>query len=140
MNNIKSFEDFLLENTKNNDGCECDDCECIGVVEHIITISDFINEAFQGVERTESGKIKYRGELFPGFNKPKRAPKGDKHKYRVLAKDGNKIGIVSFGARGYDDYLQHKDPKRRKNFRARMNCDKKYSKLTAKYWVCNYNW
>jgi hypothetical protein len=85
-------------------------------------------------------KIEYRGEFFPGYNKPKRAPAGDKHKYRVLAKDGDKIAIVSFGARGYDDFLQHKDNKRRKNFRARMQCDKKYSKLTAKYWVCNYNW
>jgi len=101
--------------------------------------TSILNEKKQ-YERTSSGKIKYRDELFDGFNKPKRAPKGDKHKYRVLAKDGDKIGIVSFGARGYDDYLQHKDPKRRKSFRARMQCDKTYSKLTAKYWVCNYNW
>lgn len=138
MNNIKKFEDFLLE--KSNE-CSCNDnCDDCGIVEHIMDLTENINESIKGVERTESGKIKYRGELFPGFNKPKRAPKGDKHKYRVLAKDGNKIGIVSFGARGYDDFLQHKDTKRRKNFRARMNCDKKHSKLTAKYWVCHYNW
>jgi len=118
MKNIKNFEDFLLENSSSNDD---------------------LNESL-GYERTESGKIKYRDELFDGFNKPKRAPKGDKHKYRVLAKDGDEIGIVSFGARGYEDFLQHKDTKRRKSFRARMQCDKKHSKLTAKYWVCHYNW
>lgn len=112
MKYIKLFEEFNNEND-----------------------SDDLNE-----KNKSSYKIEYRGEFFPGYNKPKRAPKGDKHKYRVLAKDGDKIAIVSFGARGYEDFLQHKDNKRRKNFRARMQCDKKYSKLTAKYWVCNYNW
>lgn len=92
------------------------------------------------VERLPSGKIKYRGEIFAGYNKPKRAPKGSKKKYRVLAKQGDKIRIVEFGARGYKDFLQHKDPKRRANFKARHNCSTAKDKTTARYWACNYNW
>ena len=37
------------------------------------------------VKRTKKGKIIYRDEVFPAFNKPKRAPKGSPKKYRVLA-------------------------------------------------------
>lgn len=92
------------------------------------------------VERLPSGKLKYRGEIFPGYNKPKRAPKGSKKKYRVLAKQGDKIRIVQFGARGYSDFLQHKSSKRRANFKARHQCSTAKNKLTARYWACNYNW
>lgn len=104
---------------------------------HISEAKFYLDENY---ERTKNGKVKYHNEIFPGINKPKRAPKGSKYKYRVLAKDGDKVSIVNFGARGYKDFLQHKDPKRRRNFRARMKCHLKYSKLTAKYWVCHYNW
>ena len=37
-------------------------------------------------KRLPSGKIKYRGETFPGFNKPKRNTSGSQHKQVVLAK------------------------------------------------------
>jgi hypothetical protein len=113
----------------------CDDC-----------ISD---EAFHSivkadVERTKSGQIKYRGETFPAFNKPKRAPKGSQSKYRVLARVYERgksiIKIVNFGFRGMEDFLQHKDPERRKNFKSRHNCKDKKNKLTAGWWACNFNW
>ena len=42
------------------------------------------------VKRTPSGKITYRGETFPGFNKPKKTPGGPK-KSAVLAKKGTQI-------------------------------------------------
>lgn len=84
--------------------------------------------------------IFYRGEYFKGYNIPKRFIKHKIYKYRVLAKENHKIKIVNFGDKRYKDFLQHKDNQRRDNFRKRMNCDKKYSKLTRKYWVCNYNW
>jgi hypothetical protein len=51
-----------------------------------------------------------------------------------------KEAIVRFGARGYDDYLQHKDEKRRANFKARHNCSDKKDKLTPGWWACNFNW
>ena len=48
------------------------------------------------VKRTPSGKLSYRGELWPGFNKPKRTP-GKPKKSAVLAKKGTEIKIVRFG-------------------------------------------
>lgn len=73
-------------------------------------------------------------------NEPQRAPKGDKHKYVVKACQGGEEKIVRFGARGYEDYLQHKDEGRRANFKARHNCSEKKDKLTPGWWACNYNW
>jgi hypothetical protein len=73
-------------------------------------------------------------------NKPQRAPKGDSHKYVVKSCDAGEEKIIRFGARGYQDYTQHKDPERRKNFRARHNCDAVKDKNTAKYWACEYLW
>ena len=42
------------------------------------------------VERLPSGKLKYRGETYPGYNKPKRTP-GAAKKSAVLAKKGNEV-------------------------------------------------
>jgi hypothetical protein len=73
-------------------------------------------------------------------NKPQQAPKGDKHKYVVKACQGGKEKIVRFGARGYEDYTQHKDEGRRANFKARHNCSDKKDKLTPGWWSCNHSW
>ncbi len=113
----------------------CLDCEINENFDFEIT--DVLNES---VERTPSGKVKYRGELFPGLNKPKRYKGAGVFKYRVLAHEKGEYKILNFGHKDYKDFLQHKDSERRKNFRNRMGCDKKHSKLTKKYWVCNYNW
>tara|TARA_R100000773_G_scaffold44469_1_gene45736 strand:+ start:951 stop:1313 length:363 start_codon:yes stop_codon:yes gene_type:complete len=109
----------------------CDECSEVVKSDDLIKASE--------IKRVKNGVI-YRGERFPGINKPKRAPKGSKKKYRVLARQGKKYRIVSFGARGYKDFLQHKNKKRRANFKSRHNCKKKKNKLTAGYWACNYNW
>lgn len=66
--------------------------------------------------KREGGKIKYRGQEFDGFNKPKKAPAGSKHKKIVLAKKGEDVKLVRYGHRDYEDFTQHKDPKRRKNY------------------------
>ena len=39
-----------------------------------------------------------------------------------------------------EDFLQHKDPKRRASFKARHKCSEKKDKLTPGWWACNYNW
>ena len=44
---------------------------------------------YPGVERLPSGKIKYRGTTFAGFNKPRRSNRPEK-KGMVLAKKGDK--------------------------------------------------
>lgn len=125
-----SWKDILK-----NCGCGCDSCEDEEEEEE-----DFLKASKKPKIKRVKGGIMYRGEKFPGLNKPKRAPKGSKKKYRVLAHVKGKYKIVSFGARGYKDFLQHKNKKRRSNFKSRHNCDKKKNKLTAGYWACNYNW
>lgn len=69
--------------------------------------------------KREGGKLQYRGHEFPGFNKPIKAPEGSSKKKMVLAKKGDEVKLVSFGHRGYEDFTQHKDPKRRANYLAR---------------------
>jgi hypothetical protein len=85
------------------------------------------------VTRTPSGRIKYRGETFSGFNKPKRTPKASK-KSAVLAKKGSEIKIVRFGDQNMS--IKKDQPGRRKNFRARHSCDTAKDKFTARYWSC----
>jgi hypothetical protein len=57
----------------------------------------------------------------------------NKHKYYIVTKDGKKI---KFGNINYEDYLIHKDDKRRMNFRNRnkrfLNYDK-YSPAQLSY-------
>ena len=48
------------------------------------------------VERLPSGRIKYRGETFAGFNKPKRTP-GKAKKSAVLAKKALKLNWFGSG-------------------------------------------
>ena len=91
-------------------------------------------------KRLPSGRIQFRGETFAGFNKPKRAPKGSKKKFVVLAKQGDKVRKIGYGHRDYKDFTQHKDPKRRKNFRSCHNCKTAKDKLTARYWACKKLW
>jgi hypothetical protein len=69
--------------------------------------------------KREGDKIVYRGHEFEGFNKPKNAPAGAKQKKMVLAKKGDDVKLVKFGYRGMEDFTQHKDPERRKNYLAR---------------------
>jgi hypothetical protein len=89
--------------------------------------------------KAASAAGKYKKENMK-CNEPQRAPKGAKQKYVVKACQGGEEKIVRFGARGYEDYLQHKDEGRRANFKARHNCSEKKDKLTPGWWACNYNW
>lgn len=101
----------------------------------------------KGVKRLPSGGIEYRGERFPGFNKPKQAPAGSKAKMRVLAKKGEKVKVVNFGLRGYSDFTKHKNPKRRANYLARSGGIRnkqgqltKDDKFSANYWARTRLW
>jgi hypothetical protein len=91
-------------------------------------------------KRLPSGKIQYMGETFAGFNKPKKAPAGSEKKFVVLGKEGDKIRKVSYGHRDYEDFRQHKDAKRRSNFRSRHSCDTAKDKTSARYWACKHLW
>jgi hypothetical protein len=91
------------------------------------------------VERTKGGRLTYRGESFPGYNKPVRTSGGNK-KFKVLNKKGDQVKIVRYGDPNMT--IKKNNPERRKSFRARHNCDaveKKKDVFAASYWSCK-NW
>lgn len=67
-------------------------------------------------------------------NKPRRTPSGPK-KFVVKACSKGKEKIIRFGDPNMK--IKKSNPKRRKSFRARHQCDSKPpSKLSARYWSC----
>jgi len=80
--------------------------------------------------------VEYRGTKFPGYNKPIKSNREGK-KYMVLAKDGDKIKLIHFGATGYG---HNYSAAARKSFRARHKCDTATDKLTPRYWACRFLW
>lgn len=85
------------------------------------------------VKRLPSGRLQYRGETFPGFNKPKKTP-GKSKKSAVLAKKGDQFKLVRFGDPKMS--IKKDQPGRRKSFRARHKCKTAKDKFTARYWSC----
>ena len=67
------------------------------------------------------------------LNKPWRTPGGAK-KSAVCVKDGSKTKIVRFGDPNMK--IRKNEPGRRKNFRARHNCENPGPKTKARYWSC----
>ena len=88
----------------------------------------------KNVSRTPSGRLTYRGESFAGYNKPKRTSGGSK-KFAVLAKKGDQVKLVRFGDPNMT--IKKSNPERRKNFRARHNCDTAKDKFSARFWSCS---
>lgn len=76
--------------------------------------------------------ISYRGETFSGYNKPKRTP-GDKKKFAVLAKKGDKVKLVRFGDPNMT--IKKDQPARKKSYCARSGGIKGTGdKFSANYW------
>ena len=120
-----------------------------------------INEVTQIVEQTEItledtqdfheefGYLAYsidEGDLFEAeyqgrkvkLTKPMR---GDVKKFKVYVKDGDKVKKVNFGHGGTSAKrptmrIRKNNPKARKSFRARHNCDNPGPKTKARYWSC----
>ena len=96
------------------------------------------------VKRLPSGKIKYRGETFAGFNKPKRNTSGSRHKEVVLAKKGDDVKLVRYG---HKDYGHNYSAKARKNYLERSAGIRdasgkltKDDKFSANYWARRRLW
>ncbi len=70
------------------------------------------------------------------LNKIIRTP-GQRKKFVVYVKDGDKVKTVRFGDPNMK--IKKNNPGRRKNFRARHNCDNPGPKTKARYWSCK-NW
>jgi hypothetical protein len=96
-------------------------------VEMLDGVSDYLKSEHKTAAKNE-GKT---------LNKPFRTPGGPK-KFSVYVKnDKGNIIKVNFGSP--DMEIKRDDPNRRKNFRARHNCDNPGSKTKARYWSCR-NW
>jgi hypothetical protein len=99
-------------------------------------LKQVIREEYEALmEEKKSAKDKMK------CNSPRRIRKGEpghgKKKFVVKACDGGTEKIIRYGDAGLK--IKRKQKGRRKNFRARHNCDNPGSKLKARYWSCK-NW
>jgi hypothetical protein len=53
------------------------------------------------LDRNERGEVKYQGKWWR-VNQPEKAPAGSPKKRQVLAKKGDRVKLISYGARGYE--------------------------------------
>ena len=98
-------------------------------VDYLDSVADYM----KGLNKTAATKKKKNVKL----NKPFRTPGGPK-KFSVYVKnDKGNIVKVNFGDPGLS--IKRDNPNRRKNFRARHNCDNPGPKWKARYWSCR-NW
>lgn len=82
--------------------------------------------------KRENGKLKYRGETFSGYNKPKRS-KSKSSKFTVLAKKGDQVKKVNFGSPTMS--IKKDQPDRKKSYCSRSGGIKgKNDKFSANYW------
>jgi hypothetical protein len=79
-----------------------------------------LNEGkFEDVKQVGNG-IKYKNEIFPGINVPKKNSVNEKYKWRVLAREGDKVKVINFCKVGKDK--------------------KPVNKLSKKYWESQSTW
>ena len=101
-------------------------------ITNAVEMLDGVSDYLQSDHKTASDKNKGKT-----LNKPFRTPGGPK-KFSVYVKnDKGNIIKVNFGDPGLS--IKRDNPNRRKNFRARHNCDNPGPKTKARYWSCR-NW
>jgi hypothetical protein len=90
---------------------------------------------YESIAGKSLNEAEYQGKEV-SLGKPKR---GGSKKFYVYVKDGDKVKKVQFGAAGGGQNLTVKirDPKARRAFAARQNCDRKKDRTTPGYWSCN---
>ena len=89
------------------------------------------------IDESDLFEAEYQGRKVK-LNKPMR---GDVKKFKVYVKDGDKVKKVNFGHGGTSAKrptmrIRKNNPKARKSFRARHNCDNPGPKTKARYWSC----
>ena len=73
--------------------------------------------------------------------KLKKAPAGSPKKWQIKVETpSGGVKTVQFGARGYQDYTQHKDKSRRDNYRSRHRKDKIKDPTKAGFWSWHVLW
>jgi len=80
-----------------------------------------------------SKAAEYQGKKVT-LNKPFRTPDGPKKRSVYVKNDKGNVVKVNFGDPNMK--IKKSDPDRRKNFRARHNCDNPGPKWKARYWSC----
>lgn len=65
--------------------------------------------------------------------------KNDK-KYDVFIIENNKMKIISFGAKGYEDYTIHHDKKRKHRYEDRHKSENWNDPFTAGFWAKHLLW
>jgi hypothetical protein len=101
-------------------------------ITNAVEMLDGVSDYLRSEHKTASDKNKGKK-----LNKPFRTPGGPK-KFSVYVKnDKGNIVKVNFGDPGLS--IKRSDPGRRKNFRARHNCDSPGPRTKARYWSCR-NW
>ena len=88
-------------------------------------------------KKASNHKVEYQGEVFDGYNKPKMTPKHPTKKAVVLAKVGDEIKMIRFGAQGYG---HNYSKQARDSFKARHGANIKRGKLSAAYWADKFLW
>jgi hypothetical protein len=82
-------------------------------------------------------EAEYQGKTVT-LNDPIRTSENPNKKFKVYVKnDQGNVVVVRFGDPKMS--INRDDPERRKNFRARHNCDNPGPKYKARYWSC-YQW
>lgn len=89
--------------------------------------------------------IKYRGQEFEGYNKPKRTPDHPTKSHVVLAKEGEQIKLIRFGEQGTSgspakDGESEADKKRRASFKARHADNIAKGPMSPAYWANKVKW
>ena len=97
---------------------------------------DYICETCNLYEDLEITEAEYQGKKVK-LNDPIRTSENPNKKFKVYVKDGDTVKVVRFGDPNLS--IKRDDPARRKNFRARHNCDNPGPKTKARYWSC-FQW
>ena len=90
--------------------------------------------------------VKKGSETFSGYNKPKRTPDHPTKSHAVLAREGGKEKVISFGQQGVKTAGKPKKGEsarqkaRRKSFKARHAKNIAKGKMSAAYWANKVKW
>ena len=90
-------------------------------------------------------KVSRAGEVFDGYNKPKRTPNHPTKSHAVLAKEGSRIRLIRFGQQGVRGSPRREGESRasaarRRAFRARHARNIRKGRMSAAYWSAKVKW
>jgi len=101
---------------------------------HVASAYDYMKYTdVRETEKEESYAVEYQGRKVK-LNKPFRTPDGPKKMSVYVKNDKGNVVKVNFGDPNME--IKRDNPKRRKSFRARHNCDNPGPKWKARYWSC----